>query len=511
MQSDEHTGASPATSAARGSGMLAAAFLVVGAGNYAFTLVTAHIIPRTQYGVLALAQSFLFFTAWFTASGFPWTATRRLSGNANMQQRAAVLRGALLGNLAVATLLALLLLLLTATGAFKLGGESATPVVLAAVTCSLSGVNTVARGGLQGFFRFRTVAYANILETSVKIALGVGLAAAGWGATGAAVGILVGMSLSTMYSLWSLRAVPMLRTHGFGGWSLVRETVPLFVGTAGMALLTSVDLFAVKLLSPVSGSNDNAALYQASVTLARIPYFFASAMTTAVFPYVARVRDNAEAAALYVRKGILFLVTLLTPLSLVMISEPYDVLQLFLPANYIDAAPALRTIAVGTTFLALSTFLVGVLQASGRDRMPALLALGAVVVEVVLLAVLIPIGVQHGGAGPLVAAGVAFDIASVGVALTLLATAWWQFRWPLRPRGPIVFALACGALWGVLKLIPHEGRIALVVASLAAGVVYAVVAVVLGLLSRGDLRTLRAAVPFGRRGGGAGHPAATPS
>ncbi len=259
------TGGPAETSAARGSGVLAAAFLVVGAGNYAFTLATAHIIARSDYGVLALAQSFLFFTAWFTSAGFPWTATRRISSTDDMAARAAVLRGAMVGNLAVATLLALVLVLLTVTGAFKLGSQSSLPVVLAAVTCSISGISTVARGGLQGLFRFRTVAFANLIETAVKISLGVGLATAGWGATGAATGILTGMVVATLYSLWSLRGVPLLSTHGFGGMSLVRETVPLFVGTAGMALLTSVDLFAVKLLSPVSGSNDNAALYQASV------------------------------------------------------------------------------------------------------------------------------------------------------------------------------------------------------------------------------------------------------
>jgi len=512
VQSSDESNPEPSadTSAARGSGMLAAAFLVVGAGNYAFTLVTAHIIARANYGVLALATSFLFFTAWFTASGFPWTATRRLSGETDMARRAAVLRGAMIGNLLVATALALVLLVLTWTGAFKLAGESSAPVVLAAVTCSLSGVNTVLRGGLQGLFRFRTVAFANIIETSVKIALGVALAVSGLGATGAAIGILVGMAMSTLYSLWSLRAVPLLRGHGFGGWELLRETIPLFVGTAGMALMTSVDLFGVKLLSPASGSNDNAALYQASVTLARIPYFFASAMTTAVFPHVARLRDDVEAAALYVRKGILFLLTLLTPMSLVMIAEPDDVLAVFLPSTYADAAPALRTIAVGTTFLALSTFLVGVLQAAGRDRMPAFLALGAVVVEVVLLAVLIPVGVQHGGSWPLVAAGTAFDVAAVGVCVTLAVTAWWQFRWQIRWRGPAVFVLSCAALLAVLELMPHEGRIPIVVASMAGGGVYAVLAVALGLLSPGDLRTLRDAVPINRgRGGGAAAP--TPS
>jgi hypothetical protein len=154
---------------------------------------------------------------------------------------------------------------------------------------------------------------------------------------------------------------------------------------------------------------------------------------------------------------------------------------------------------VGTTFLAVSTFLVGALQASGRDRMPAALALGAVVVEVVGLSIAIPIGVQHGGVNALVAAGIAFDVAAIGVAVTLLVLAWWQFRWPLRVRGPIVFVLACAAMVLTLKALPHEGRISMVLSAIVASAVYAVIAVALGLLSRGDLRTLRNALPGGGR------------
>ena len=79
-----------------------------------------------------------------------------------------------------------------------------------------------------------------------------------------------------------------------------------------MALLTTTDLFMLKALSPPATSNQAAALYSAAVTLARLPYFLTSALVTAVFPYVARAREDREQTTLYVRKGLLFVVSLLT-------------------------------------------------------------------------------------------------------------------------------------------------------------------------------------------------------
>jgi len=489
---DERAG----STAARGSAVLSSAFLVVGGGNYVFSVALAYALSPSGYGVVALLQGFLLFAAWFTSAGFPWTAARRMSQSADPAARAAALRGALLGNLAVASGLSLLLLVLLAAGTLRLGGESGVPLLLAALACSVAGANAAAKGGLQGLFRFGTVAAVNVVEIAVKLGVGLGLGFAGLGPTGAALGILAGLIVATLLSLAALRDVPLLkRGGGLGGRALLRETAPLFAGTAGMALLTSLDLFGVKVLTPGDRSNQATALYQAAVTLGRIPYFFASALTTAVFPYIARHSADRAQSGLYVRKGVLFVIALLAPISLTFVAAPGPALHLLFPAQYAGAAPALRLIAAGTTFLALSTFLLGSLQAVGRDRVAAVVVGGAVAVEVMALGIGVPAGVRHGGTAPLEAAAASFLGVTVLATSVLYALCWRSFAWRPRLRGAFAFAVAAGAFVLVIDAVPHSSRAGLALAVVAAGAVYALAAVVLGLLSPGDLRTLRAGLP----------------
>lgn len=491
--------AAPAT-AARGSAALALGAIVTGAGNYAFSVALAYIVSRDSFGVIALVQGFLLFASWFTTAGFPWTVSRRLSGSTDLGARASALRGALVGNLLVATALACVLLILLAVGALRLGSQPVAPILLGALACSLMGVNAAARGGLQGLLRFRTVALVNVLEVVVKLGLGLALAAAGLGPTGAAFGMLAGLAAASAVSLWALRDLPMLQGRGFGGAALFRETIPLFAATAGMALITSLDLFGVKLLTPSGVSNGAAGLYLSAVTLARIPYFLAAALTAAVFAHIVRVRRDRDAAALYARKGVLFIVALLAPISLGLIALPEATLHLLFPAQYAAAAPALRVAAGGTIFLGVASFLVASLQAMGRDRVPALIVLGAVALEAAGLAVGVPLGMGHGAAGPLLAAAGAFDLAVVSATAALFASCWRVFRWQPSLRRTAAFVFCAAAFVAVLELVPHESRLELIADAWLATCVYALLARATGLISAGDLETVRSAIPgLGRR------------
>jgi O-antigen/teichoic acid export membrane protein len=485
------TDTTPRSSAARGSAVLALASFVVGVGNYVFSVALAYALSPSAYGVVALVQGFLLFVAWFTTAGFPWTAARRLSQSQDAAVSGAVLRGALLGNLVVASLLAAALIVLLATGALRLDGESGVPLLLAALACSVAGVNAAAKGGLQGLFRFGTVAAVNIAEIAIKLSVGLGLGFAGLGPTGAALGILAGLIVATLLSLAALRDVPYRRNPGRGAANLVRETLPLFAGSAGVALIASLDLFGVKVLTPVDRSNELTALYQAAVTLGRIPYFFASALTTAVFPHIARLAGDPAASGVYVRKGVLFIIALLAPISLVLVTVPEATLHAFYPAQYAEAASVLRFTAVGTIFLALATFLVGSLQAVGRDGISAGIVAGAVALEIVGLGIGVPLAVRHGGIWPLLAAGATFMGVTTVAAAVLYCACWRIFAWRPRPRGVFVFVFATAIDALVLSAIPHASRVGLVVAVVAGGAVYALLAAGLGLLSARDLRALR--------------------
>ncbi len=479
--------------AARASLTLSLAFVLVGLGNYAFTLVMARMLTRDAFGVAALVQSFLLFASWLTASGFPWSTARRLARLPDPAEQAAVLRGALVGNLAVATGLAALLLLAIATGVLKLGDQPVLALVLGAAACSLLGLNAAAKGALQGLLKLTTVAAANVLELAVKLTAGVALMAAGLGVIGVAAGILAGTLAATAFTLSMLGRQRLPRARGWGGAAFYRETVAIFGSTGALALLTSLDVFGVKVLSPAASSNTNLALYQAAVTLARVPYFFGSALTTAVFPHIARQLDDPSAATLYLRKALLYLLTFLLPIGLTFLVAPDSSLALFFPASYVTAAPVLRVLALGGVALAAATVLLGALQAVGLSKLAAKLSALTVVLELVALTLAVR---AAQGEALLAAVAACFDLALAVLLAALLAVAKGRyFDWRPRARGVFGLTVSASAYAAVLWALPHRGGLTFVAAVAAASAVYGALVIGLKVLSRGDLATLRSGVP----------------
>jgi hypothetical protein len=97
----------------------------MGLSNYAFTLALAHLLTPDVFGVATVVQSFLLFASWMIGAGLPWTAARRLSVLERPREQAAVLRDALLGNLALGTVLSVILLACLAAGLLKLRSQPA--------------------------------------------------------------------------------------------------------------------------------------------------------------------------------------------------------------------------------------------------------------------------------------------------------------------------------------------------------------------------------------------------
>jgi O-antigen/teichoic acid export membrane protein len=475
----------------------------MGLSNYAFTLALAHLLTPDVFGVATVVQSFLLFASWMIGAGLPWTAARRLSVLERPREQAAVLRDALLGNLALGTVLSVILLACLAAGLLKLRSQPAAPVILGAVACATLGVNAAAKGALQGLFSIITVAAANFLEVGVKLVVGVSLAAAGWGATGAAVGILSGTVASTVLVLGVLRKRHLL--SGFwSGWRIpltfYRESLPMFCAMAGMAVLASLDVFAVKVLSPVSASNSNAAVYQVAVTLARVPYFLGTAVTAAVFPYLARHQAEEAIASVYLRKALFYLVTVLTPVGLTFLLAPASTVFSFFPAAYGAAAPVLQTLSIGGVALAVVSVRVGAFQAMGLARLGAGITAGAIAVELGLLGVVFSLFLPRGTEALLVATAAVFDAVALILAGTLVVVARRRFlHWRPRPRGGVGLLLAACAFSAVLELLPHEGAAQLVAAVGVAGAVYCVLLVALGVLAKGDLDSFWYGVGLQRR------------
>ena len=219
----------------------------------------------------------------------------------------------------------------------------------------------------------------------------------------------------------------------------------MFCAMAGMALLASLDVFAVKVLSPLSASNSNAAVYQVAVTLARVPYFLGTAVTAAVFPYLARHQTDGAIASFYLRKALFYLVTVLTPVGLTFLLAPASTVFSFFPAAYGSAAPVLQTLSIGGVALAVASVLVGAFQAVGLARLAAGITAGAIAVELGLLSIVFPLFLPRGTEALLGGTAAVFDAVALTLAGTLLVVARRRFfNWRPRPRGGIgLFLSAC--------------------------------------------------------------------
>jgi len=84
-------------------------------------------------------------------------------------------------------------------------------------------------------------------------------------------------------------------------------------------LILNIDLLMLKALSPPSLSNLYSGYYTAATTLARIPYFFTSALSLVILPLISRATSlkDHESTKRYVENSLRYTLILLVLLSFI--------------------------------------------------------------------------------------------------------------------------------------------------------------------------------------------------
>jgi O-antigen/teichoic acid export membrane protein len=248
-------------------------------------------------------------------------------------------------------------------------------------------------------------------EVVIKVAVGLVLVANSWGVAGVLAGFMAGATGSLLHSLWITRPADLWHGTGWFEYSIVHRTAPLFIGMVGTAMMLNLDLLGLKLFAPANQADTLVGYYQAAVILARTPVFIAQALTWVLFSYAAgeiksgrQSSDNRKNDP-YLQTALRMWARLLVPGGLVLILAPNACLSLFFPPTYQAAAPSLQMAAFGCILLALVTLLIGVFQAEGDSRRPAIGATAAVIAQIAVLAWLIPTFRALGAAFSLVIAG----------------------------------------------------------------------------------------------------------
>ncbi|GEL18867.1 lipopolysaccharide biosynthesis protein [Pseudonocardia asaccharolytica] len=480
--------------AAGGSVVLLAGIIVTAALNYGLGLGLAWLLPQDQFGVVAVLLTVLLLATSVLAAGFPWELARTLArADGHTSATAPAFRAAVLGNVGLGAVLAVAFLAVQLGTGRLLPDAGVGPTVLAAAAIVLLALGSVLAGALQGIRRFAALGLTRVLEVVVKTGLALALVAAlGLGVTGVATALLLGAAAAAAWAWWALGD----RLPGLGpvaGARTFAAAVPMAVGTTGFGLLGTLDVLLLGVLGHGHGvTTAVVAIYQAAVILARAPFFLGSALSDAVFPFIAGGRTAADAHR-WLMVALRWVPLALVPLQLVLFVAPGSVLGLVFPADYAAAAPLCRIITAGTAGLIVADMLLKALFARGLASAVAGRIPVAVAVQGAALVVLIP---RFGATGAALAAA-----AGTWTAAALLAVVYLRHHRPgtLRPGTAARWSVALGVLVAFLLAAgsaPRPVDLLVVLAGLGG---YAAVAVRLRVVPEADVVRARALLG-GRRG-----------
>lgn len=159
----------------------------------------------------------------------------------------------------------------------------------------------------------------------------------------------------------------------FSGKTILAYAGPLTLFLLFYEFILTLDLYFVKSLLH---SDYLTGIYNAAITVGRIPYYLFYALTIILLPAISKTtaeRNTAETESL-VNKSLRLLVLLLFPLVTLLIAYAPQVLHLFYGSKYAEATIPMSIFATGVGFLTVFYVLSFALNGAGLVKIPMKLA-----------------------------------------------------------------------------------------------------------------------------------------
>jgi stage V sporulation protein B len=235
------------------------------------------------------------------------------------------------------------------------------------------------------------------------------------------------------------------------------------------------------------------AIYKECQTFAFLPYQLLFSVTLILFPMLARARAEGDenAARAYVARGARLSAIFAGLLVCVIVAIPKSMLAFaYGTADAARGADVLRTMALAQGAFTMLGIATTILTSLGRERLAALITLGAVIAVAASCAVLVP-GAEFGHA-QLVRSAEATGVALV-IALVVAGGAVRSHTGAFVPAATAVrVGLALAACTALGFVMPCFGRLATPAVALVIAVMYFALLAVTGEVGRSDLAMVRA-------------------
>ena len=447
--------------------------------SIALTLVSFAIVTRylglSGFGAYSLVMTFLMLTVTIADLGMTPIGVRELARRPEEVHR---LVGSLLGLrflLAGTAALALLALSLIVQYEPRVQ-EGMRLAALAAIALVLVGLPAIV---FQSRLRLELAMLVEIVSSATTLVLLIAVTTADLGFSAVVLATVGGSALAAVTGYLLAGRLTRVRPH-FERQELRRLTkasLPVGLFMILGVVHFKIDTVFLSILKPLADVGIYSVAYRFIEQVLFIPSFFVAA----VFPIIASYHATGDALLkLAVDKSFTFLVILGFPVTAALFVLAPDIVNLIAGAEFSESVRPLRILVLSSIFFFTNALFSSLLVIYDLERQMALFAAFVVAANIALNLVLIP---QFSYTG----AAVATVITEVcgGIALMI---------WVTRAMGSAVDLSAvprvAGATAGMVAVLWAALALPLLVTILAGVAVYALLAYLLGVVSRADLALL---------------------
>ncbi|HWZ91545.1 MAG TPA: oligosaccharide flippase family protein [Polyangiaceae bacterium] len=300
---------------------------------------------------------------------------------------------------------------------------------------------SVAIGALNGERRFAAQALTIGGYGALRCALVIGLTQR-FQVVGAVAGFVIAPFVvvsCVLPGIWRRRAASVLESRTL--WLFAR---PVIGFTVALALLMNLDLFVVKsvVLDP-----DVVGYYTAAATIAKVPYFFFSALGVVLLPIVSSAGGEDHGRVLGVVRNAVRL-TFVAALGVASVAVPLSrvTLRTLYGQRYVVAALPLGLLVVASTLFTLTFIVAYALNGLGKPGLALRLTAAGLMLEALLAFLLTPRFGAAGAAASSCVASLAILVALVHYAKPELGSVF-ALKSLLRTSVAFIATVAVGALF----------------------------------------------------------------
>lgn len=267
-------------------------------------------------------------------------------------------------------------------------------------------------------------------------------------------------------------------SYSFPWRSLLAYAWPITLFLLFYEIFISIDLYLVKILID---NDTQTGLYNAALTLGRLPSYLFYALSIVLLPALAKLKSEGdpERVSRLMGQALRFAGIILLPLFIILFAYAEPILTLFFGSAYTDAIPLFRILVFGLSFLTVFYTVSMGMIGLGHARLVMWLALLGTLMNTILVTILTT---------PLWTVGAAWATTISTTFITLLTLILIQpyVRTPIRIT-PIVQTLITGGLLFFGTILFSTNSILFLLPATLLGLAYCGILFLLGIITRKDL------------------------